>query len=97
MSKSRSFSFSGMKNYFLNQYPHVKNVDVEVHKEGPHDFVARLKVKAGSRWFVVKKRGEEVSEALSRAKEAMNHKVRKEWGKYKNHRNLSHVELFHSF
>lgn len=97
MSKSRSFAFSGMRNYFFNHYPHVKNVEVEVHKEGPHDFVARLKVKAGSRWFVVKKHGEQVGDALSKAKEAMNHKVRKEWEKFKNHQAMPHVELLESF
>lgn len=72
----------------MSHFPHVKKVEVEVHKVGPHSFDARVKVRAGSRWLVVKKSGQEVGEALNRAKESMDKKVRREWEKFKNHKAL---------
>ena len=86
MSKNRRSSFSWVKSYFLNHFPHVRNVEVEAHQEGPEEFHALLKVKAGREWFVVKKKGAHLGEALGKAKKGMAVKVRKEWEKFKSHK-----------
>lgn len=86
MSKKRNSSYEWVKSYFLNHFPHVKKVEVEAHQEGPEEFQALLRVKAGSKWFVVKKRGEHLGDALGKAKKGMAVKVRREWHRFKNHK-----------
>lgn len=93
MSKNRRSSFSWVESYFLNHFPHVKKVEVEAHQEGPEEFHALLKVKAGHQWFVVKKKGAYLGEALGKAKKGMAEKVRREWGKFKNHKGLDHSSM----
>jgi hypothetical protein len=83
MSKNRRSSFEWVKSYFLNHFPHVKKVEVEAHQEGPEEYHALLRVKAGHEWFVVKKKGAHLGEALGKAKKGMAEKVRREWGKFK--------------
>jgi len=83
MTGSNKFLFSEIKNHFYKYYPHIKKVEVEVKPDGRKDFVARLKVKAGNRWIVVKKSGEGIREALKKAKESMSLSIRKEWRKGK--------------
>lgn len=86
MSKNSRSSFAWVKSYFLNHFPHVKKVEVEAHREGLEEYHALLKVKAGSEWFVVKKRGAHLGEALGKAKKGMAEKVRRGWDKFKEPR-----------
>ena len=86
MSKMKGSSFKWLKNYFKDHFPHVRSVEVKAEKNGPHEYVAKLKVKAGRKWFVVKKKGDHLSEAMAKAKEGMAVKVRREWDKYKVHK-----------
>ncbi len=88
MSKHRKPSYNWVKSYFKKHFPHVKEVVVNAHQNNDHDFDALLKVKAGKKWFVVKKKGHDLSEALKKAKEGMSVKIRKEWQKFKDHKAL---------
>lgn len=93
MSKFKGSSFGWLKSYFKDHFPHVRSVVVIAEKIGSHEYAALLKVKAGRKWFVVKKKGEYLSEAVAKAKEGMDLKVRREWDKYKAHKavNLNRI------
>lgn len=78
-----------LRSYFKDHFPHVKAVEVNAKKNGSHEYVALLKVKAGRDWFFVKKKGEDLNEAMSKAKEGMAVKVRKEWEKFKVHKSVN--------
>jgi hypothetical protein len=86
MSKNRNYSYDWVRSYFMNHFPHIKKVEVEAHQEGPEEYQAMLRVKAGKQWFVVKKKGAHLGDALGKAKKGMAVKVRREWEKFKNHK-----------
>lgn len=83
MAKKQDRSFKWLKNYFSDHYPMVNKVEIDGHEEGPDLYEASLKVKVGSRWFFVRKRGKHLGEALKRARESMGEKIRRFWAKQK--------------
>ena len=82
---NRRFEFAWFKDYFKNNYPLVREVEVEAHKEAAGLFEVRARVKANRKWYVVRKRAASADMALNKAKAVMASKLHKEWNKSKRH------------